>query len=223
MEGLKRLIASGEYRPGDRIPSEAQLASMFGVGRSSIREAIKVFQYLGVLESSPGSGTVLAGQENITTEALTWSVLLADQTMYEVLELRELIELRGISELKTKLAAGESSAAETISRLSQLVADMWIHTRSANSRALANCDYEFHLAIVRATGNSLFEAIFNALHSFTVYEIGRSYYAIEDLEEVARDHEEMLLSIRGWSRTEAVNRHAAHFRRIKALLEQSQE
>lgn len=223
MEGLKRLIASGEYQPGDRIPSEARLAEMFGVGRSSIREAIKVFQYLGVLQSSPGTGTILSHQENITREALTWSVLLADRTMYEVLELREAIEIRGIAALKAGLETGDRHSDETVEQLRLLAEQMHGYARAGNTHRLADCDYEFHLAIVRATANSLFEAIFNALHSFTVSEIDRSYYAIDDLDDVGRDHEELLLAIRDWSRAEAVNRHSAHFRRIKSLLENSNE
>ena len=52
MEEIKNLIASGQYKVDDKIPSEAELCEMFGVSRPTIREAIKVFNYLGVLEAT---------------------------------------------------------------------------------------------------------------------------------------------------------------------------
>ena len=57
MGEMRNLIASGAYVPGDRIPTEKELAERFGVGRSSIREAIKIFNYLGILSSKAALGT----------------------------------------------------------------------------------------------------------------------------------------------------------------------
>jgi len=56
MAHIKELIAGGKYRPGDRLPTEQELATLFGVGRSSIREAIKVFQHMGIVESKAAKG-----------------------------------------------------------------------------------------------------------------------------------------------------------------------
>ena len=71
MDQIKELIASGEYKPGDKIPTEMELAKDFGLGRSSIREAIKIFNYLGVLESRAAIGTIVRERSQISTEALT--------------------------------------------------------------------------------------------------------------------------------------------------------
>ena len=69
MEQIKELIASGKYKPGDKLPTEHELAEKFGIGRSSIREAIKIFNYLGVLKSKAAKGTFLSDRGNISAEA----------------------------------------------------------------------------------------------------------------------------------------------------------
>ena len=69
---------------------------MFGVARSSMREAIKIFHYLGVLESQTGRGTYVCDRANISTEALTWSILLGEHDIYEMVHLREVLEQAGL-------------------------------------------------------------------------------------------------------------------------------
>ena len=59
MERMKELIASKKYKPGDYLPPETDLAKEWGVSRSSIREATKIFNYMGLLESHAGRGTFL--------------------------------------------------------------------------------------------------------------------------------------------------------------------
>ena len=68
MEKIKELIASGEYTTGGRLPTEQEMAERFGVGRSSIREAIKTFNYLGVLESKTAKGTFVCDSNSISSE-----------------------------------------------------------------------------------------------------------------------------------------------------------
>jgi DNA-binding FadR family transcriptional regulator len=92
MNRLKDEIASGQYRPGDKLPTEQELAKRFGVGRSSIREAIKVFHHLGVVESRAAKGTFLRDRANISSEAITWALILGEDDLRDVVELREAIE-----------------------------------------------------------------------------------------------------------------------------------
>ena len=83
MEKIKELIASGEYTTGGRLPTEQEMAERFGVGRSSIREAIKTFNYLGVLESKTAKGTFVCDSNSISSETLTWAILLGTDALVE--------------------------------------------------------------------------------------------------------------------------------------------
>lgn len=59
LESIQESIRSGEFRPGEALPSERELAERYGVGKSSIREAVKMLQVLGVVETAQGRGTYL--------------------------------------------------------------------------------------------------------------------------------------------------------------------
>lgn len=86
MEQIRSLIASGAYKPGDRVPTEKELAERFGIGRSSVREAIKILNYLGVLESRAALGTFVRERSDISAEALSWSLLLGDDDVDDLIE-----------------------------------------------------------------------------------------------------------------------------------------
>ena len=59
LQNIQNSIRDGEFKPGECLPSERELAERYGVGKSSIREAVKMLQVLGVVESSQGRGTYL--------------------------------------------------------------------------------------------------------------------------------------------------------------------
>jgi DNA-binding FadR family transcriptional regulator len=70
MEKIRLLLTSGQYKPGDKIPTEHELIERFGIGRSSIREALKIFQHLGILKSQVSKGTFLCDKSRLSTEAI---------------------------------------------------------------------------------------------------------------------------------------------------------
>ena len=57
VDSITKAIIAGDLKPGDKIPTEMELAESFGVGRNSIREAIKILVYYGVLEIRRAEGT----------------------------------------------------------------------------------------------------------------------------------------------------------------------
>lgn len=67
IENIRQMIANGELQAGQKLPSERELAEKFNVSRVPIREALKILEYMGVLDSSPGDGTYL---KNISVESL---------------------------------------------------------------------------------------------------------------------------------------------------------
>ena len=86
MEQIQNLIVTGHYKPGDRLPTEMELASRFGISRSSLREAIKVFNYLGILESRVAKGTFVGEQAQFSGEAISMYAVLSQKNMYEIME-----------------------------------------------------------------------------------------------------------------------------------------
>ena len=219
MERIKRLIASGVYKVGDKLPTEQELAEQFGIGRSSIREALKIFQYLGVLESQVPKGTFVCGRSQVSTEAITWSILLGNDDMWEIIELREIIEERSFAKLMKRFA--EQKDRSVIEPLKEELEAMKVAAQVGSIDDLIQADYNFHAIIIREGGNKLFCAIYQTLYSFMREEIRKTYQAMQDLMDVYRDHSEILHVITEGDIAKAVVRHSSHFDRIKKLLIQA--
>lgn len=103
INALTDAMINRELRPGDKIPTEAELAESMGVGRNSIREAIKILIYLGVLEIRRAEGTfVCEGFSESMIDPMIYGIILDKEDSYEnLMELRELIEV-GVMQLAMK-------------------------------------------------------------------------------------------------------------------------
>ena len=189
MEKIRKLIASGEFKVHDRLPTENEMAEMFGTGRSSIREAIKVFNYLGVLESRAAKGTYVCPRSNISTEALTWSMLLGQDDYYELIDMRAAMELWSMVALTGKYHQNPGSVSDTVGMLETRVSKMRAAIENGDSASLARADYEFHSVIIESSRNTLFSSIYEILRSFMREEIEKSHKDFTDINTIIQEHQ----------------------------------
>ncbi len=218
MERVKDLIASGVYKPGDRLPTEQELSEMFQVGRSSIREALKVFQYLGVVESKAAKGTFIQERANISLEAITWALVLGKDDMEDVYELRKAIEYISIRKFLTNLQIKTPEAIQSLDDLRNIVREMYEIVETDDREQMVLADFSFHKIIIKAGENKLFIDMYNTLNSFLKNEIKLTYDIIGNLNTVADDHNQILKSIETQPADRAMKRHWEHFERTQALL-----
>src|SRR3954468_17181844 len=109
------LIMTGVWKPGDRIPSEKELAARFGVGRSTIREAIKSLVILGVIDARPGDGSFIReGTSDLLSGAFEWGLMLTEQNLGDLVDMRILIEVECAGRAA---AAGDPEAGATLLQL----------------------------------------------------------------------------------------------------------
>jgi len=195
MAQIKSLIASGEYKPGDKIPTELELSESFGVGRSSIREAVKIFNYLGVLKSHAAKGTFVQERSNISTEALTWSFLLGNDEMEEMIDLRGAIELWSILTLTKKISAGNTKAQEVLKELEQIVDQMNISVKNGFTEELIEADFQFHNTIIKAQENAQFYSLYQTLRSFLVEEMRTSQEDYQNPAQIPEEHGSIIKAI----------------------------
>lgn len=108
INSLTDAMMSRKLRPGDRIPTESELAEELGVGRNSVREAIKILVYLGVLEIRRAQGTfVCEGFSESMIDPMIYGIILDKEDSYEdLIELRELMEV-GVMQLAMKKLSQE--------------------------------------------------------------------------------------------------------------------
>ena len=158
---LLPFIAHRRLEPGDRLPSERELAERFGVGRGAVREALAVLETLRIVERRPNSGIYLRRVERQgSIEAIVLQAELGIPLTEA--EVREVVELRRILEIQAVRLAAERRQAGDIQRLDEILnrTDEVI----AASGNPADEDAAFHLAIVEATGNHVFLRVVNAFY-----------------------------------------------------------
>ncbi len=221
MEQIKELIASGKYKPGDKLPTEHELAERFGIGRSSIREAIKIFNYLGVLKSRAAKGTFLSDKANISAEALSWSILLGKDEKEELIETRGAIELWSIIHLTSRSRNGgklDKEIEEILEKLDNQVELMRLGVKNGDAAILVEADYNFHNIIIKSTGNSLFYSIYKTLKSFMYEEIIISQNDYSDPALIVQEHQQIIDTIRSGRINQSVETFSAHIANIENRL-----
>jgi GntR family transcriptional repressor for pyruvate dehydrogenase complex len=142
VDQLTDLITRGVLKPGGRVPSEKELCRQFGVGRTSVREALRSLSVMGILESHAGDGTFVSGDATRYLErTLQWG-LLFDRKVVE-----DLIETRVMLESETAYLAARKATPEDLNEIEHNVRGME-KSVGVPDRYL-EFDLQFHLAIAR--------------------------------------------------------------------------
>lgn len=148
-------MVSGELKPGDKLPTEPELAATLGVARTSVREATKILTYLGVLESRRSEGTFVANgfQESMIDPMVYGIILNKGEDFDSLMELRELTEV-GILRLAIKKRSEEG--LETIREKLDAFSDA---VKQENLTAAFQADNDFHDAVSSLCQNDLVDKI----------------------------------------------------------------
>jgi DNA-binding FadR family transcriptional regulator len=168
---LRELVRTGRWRVGDRLPNEIDLARELGVGRSSVREAVRLLARDGVLDVRHGAGTFVADVVAPPTDVAT---MLRRARLREVYEVRRALEVEA-ARLAARRARPEDVGAlrATLARRQALVA--------GDPVTFVEADLRFHCAVVELAGNPLLVELFTsvlpvlreALVELERYETGR--------------------------------------------------
>ena len=157
INALTDAMINRELRPGDKIPTEAEMAENMGVGRNSIREAIKILVYLGVLEIRRAEGTfVCEGFSESMIDPMIYGIILDKEDSYEnLMELREMIEVGVLQLAMAKVQEEElKSLKEKLGHMKTA-----IEAGSENVENAFWADNEFHDAICNIGKNPLVNKI----------------------------------------------------------------
>jgi DNA-binding FadR family transcriptional regulator len=155
IDRIKQMIVSGELRPGDRLPREADLADRLGLSRNSLREAVRALALIQVLDVRQGDGTYVTSlQAPLLLEAMSFVVdFHRDDTVLQFLEVRRILEPAA-----TAMAAQRLSDAE--------VAGLGGVLAALDANGGAN-DLEFHRRIAAGSGNAVLGGLLESLSAPT--------------------------------------------------------
>jgi GntR family transcriptional repressor for pyruvate dehydrogenase complex len=156
VEQLLRKIKSGEIPPGSRLPSQRDLAMDFGVGRSSIREALNALAVMGHLDVQQGRGTFIADKIPGADPSLQkLKAALKAGSLLDVIELRETLECKA-----AELAAERIESRQLV-RLKQALREM--EESADDYHRFFKADLEFHTSLSKATTNLVFSEMMSFL------------------------------------------------------------
>ncbi len=143
---LIQLIMNGHYKPGDRLPSEFELAKEFRAGRGAVREALKALSVVGLVRVVRGKGTFVGERESFLTRPLSLGFKLDTQ-------LRRLIEARKLVEVELAGLAAERASEEQIQVIKTSVDQMKKAAQQQEYQRFLELDMGFHFSIAEAADN----------------------------------------------------------------------
>ena len=184
---FQQMLSDGVLVPGAKLPSERDLAVHFGVARSSLRQAMKVLEMMGVLTQKVGDGSYLnRDASSVLSIPMEFLFLLDDTTVGELTELRLMVE----PALAAK--AAERANADDIALLRKSIVDL---EQSKNDRVqLVASDLLFHRGIFQASGNRLMGRLFHVIHRAMLDMIMVTSQMV-DLEHTLQFHKPILRAI----------------------------
>ncbi|MBV4503807.1 FadR family transcriptional regulator [Pseudomonas sp. BW13M1] len=150
VEKLRQALARGQWRSGDMLPGQRELAEQLGISRPSLREAVIVLETLGLVRSMPGKGVlVLDADAAQAQEADT----IAEASLADVLELRYTLEpfIAGL--------VAQSAGSQDIGQLRLTLMDMREALEAGDSEAGINAYIAFHEALFALTTNPIFQSV----------------------------------------------------------------
>lgn len=187
LERIETALINRDLKPGDMLPPEKELAASFNVGKSSVREAVKMLEALGVVEVRPGSGTFICSHGGRPIiNALSFQLLLHQGTWEDVVELRRWFEI------SSTLLAMKNRTPHDLDRLAESIR-VYEENILTGKQSLEN-DLKFHYLVLDATHNPFIVLLGDAILRFFSNYIGKSVSVVP--KEALNDHKAILKAMR---------------------------
>ena len=206
---LERRITE-ELKPGDLLPPERELARMLGVSRSSVRDAIRSLELMGLIEPRQGIGTVVCSLANPPASALADALLEKRKTVVDLLDVRKMIEPPLARRAALRVSSGEIANMEDI-----------LLRQEAKVRAGEvglEEDSQFHYAIAMASNNAAILKVVDVLMDMLRETRERSLQAEGRQEKSLAGHRRILSALK---RCDAAAAEAAmrwHLREVENMV-----
>jgi GntR family transcriptional repressor for pyruvate dehydrogenase complex len=205
---LRQLVSAGQFKPGDRLPSERELSGKFRVSRASVREAIRALESLGLVEIRIGAGTYVASPVHTLLSPLASVTLQQRDVLLDIFEARKTIEP------EIAAFAARRAGSEEIQRMEEVLVEQERQIASGDTGVEA--DTAFHALLAQAAKNKVFlklnEAIVDSLYETRERSLtigGRPARSLEG-------HREILRAVQARNPARARRAMLAHLRAIEA-------
>lgn len=187
-------ILEGRLKRGDQIESDRELAKKLNVGRSAVREALKVLDVLGMIDIRLGQGTYITSREtNFFSVPLSWSLFLDGTQVKSILQVRGALELRAVQ------LAAQCEDKNKLDKLTDIYYRMQKTFQESKDtdnlqhalQETLNADIEFHTCIAECSGNPIILSMLTTIRNFLKRVSGTGMVDAEQLHAVVEEHQKL--------------------------------
>lgn len=211
VENIIDNINAGKLSAGDELPTELELADNFEVSRNTVREALRVLETYGVLETSHRKPPRIVNK-NLQASIAIAAIRVSENKAYykEIQQIRELMEVGLIDDI-LKNVTGQD--IDELREINQAI------SKANTVASLAELDFKFHTRLIDISGNSMVSAIYASLATtiLHVLEIGKNLE--EGIQQAVVGHEEIISALQEGKQDQARVIMSKHFEYSKELLE----
>jgi GntR family transcriptional repressor for pyruvate dehydrogenase complex len=210
-EQVRDLITSGRLKVGDRLPAERELAKILQVGRSTVREAIRAMESLGILESRPGEGTFLVSNPSTTQpDPITANAFKSWENQ------RKLFEVRMVIEPDIAALAARRASFTQILKMREILQEQETQVKQGHNGIKA--DTAFHFVLSEAAGNDVLFRIMESLMGLLVETREASLQPTGRTARSMRQHKAILRAIEARDPLAAEKRMREHINEMEQLV-----
>ena len=211
IEQVRDLVTSGRLKPGDRLPSERELSQALSVSRSSVREAVRAMESLGLIEARAGEGTFVASLSGSRGSDPIVACLLQDYSTQH-----KLFEVRRVIEPDLAALAARRATAEQIERLRATLEDQ--EAEISRGGTGVKQDSLFHFLMAEATGNEALVRIVDSLMDLLLKTREESLQHDERPARSLKQHRAILAAIEARDPRAAERMMWEHIRDVEELV-----
>lgn len=183
---LQQQVALGHYKTGEKLPTEPELMKIFGVGRSTIREAIKLLANSGLLKVQQGLGTFVANSSG-GSEPFDQRIRRAKSD--------DLNEVRSLLEIKIAEKAAVNRTIADIEKMKHFLQERKIAAANGSVGDCIQADVNFHIAIAEASNNEILAELYKAAAIHLKKWFLNLYTDTRAFQDTYNLHERLLKSI----------------------------
>jgi GntR family transcriptional repressor for pyruvate dehydrogenase complex len=211
---LRHVVEQGQLQPGDRLPTESELAVQLGVSRTVLREAVGRLETIGVLTVRRGRGTFVGDRSSLKNcvKLVTSAMAISPKELLKFLELRSAIEYYAVRK------AAETASDEQVAELQ--AACHGIDAEGHDDLEAMHRDLGFHLKLVEFTGNELMHNVMEVIQRFALAGMVQTTPTPRDRADSRCRHGAIVAAIRAHNPVAAEDAMRAHMNGTRRRLEQ---
>lgn len=181
-------LIRGDWSPGERIPPERELCLQLGVGRASLREALKALEIMGMIETRLGDGTYVCQRSEFLSRPLLWAITSSSEA-----DAQELVEARKLIEIELSGLAAERATPTDLKEIGLHLDQMENSTGDVDQ--FLRSDIAFHLAVGQASHNNILMNALLLIRNLLQNWIGSTLRIQGVAERALQQHQRIFLAI----------------------------